>query len=83
MHSDSAPILRTIIHSALCRVFYFAFNKSGMNYQQRKRALFECIRQRCAKTANNHDANKWHDGNFIYGALFRFERCFYVTLPYA
>jgi hypothetical protein len=33
---------------------FSAFDSGGMNYRQRNCALFECIRERCERTAHNH-----------------------------
>jgi len=52
-----------------------------MNYQQRNRAVSECIRQRCAKTARNPEAYRCHAVDFADDPLFIFDRCYCVTLP--
>jgi hypothetical protein len=36
---------------------------SGMNYQQRNRALSECIRERCVRTGCNPDLACVHDAD--------------------
>jgi hypothetical protein len=38
-------------------------NNSGMNYQQRNRALSECIRERCVGTGCNRDGVYAHNAD--------------------
>jgi hypothetical protein len=38
---------------------------SEMNYQQRNRALFECIRERCERTGNNLKPAYRRNADFI------------------
>jgi hypothetical protein len=45
-------------------------NNSGMNYQQRNRALSECIRERCVRTGSNHDEVYAHNVEFIPDIVF-------------
>ena len=56
---------------------------SGMNDQQRNRTLFECIRDRCERTApfsNSHLKNKKCDPPNLFILLFK--HCSFVTSPY-
>jgi hypothetical protein len=41
------------------------FDTSEMNYQQRNRALFECIRERCVRTGCNPSAAWVHNVDII------------------
>jgi hypothetical protein len=45
-------------------------NESGMNYQQRKRALFECIRERCEKTDCNPNVDYVHAADITANLVF-------------
>jgi hypothetical protein len=45
-------------------VFPAAFDISGMNYQQRNRALFECIRENCERTVCNPNESYAQDADF-------------------
>jgi hypothetical protein len=58
-------------------------NESGMNYQQRNRALFECIRERCGKTGCNPYVDCVHAADITANLMFNVYRCFIATLPYA
>jgi hypothetical protein len=42
----------------------------GMNYQQRNRALFECIRERCERTGGNRNVAYVHLADFTPYPLF-------------
>jgi hypothetical protein len=46
------------------------FDNSGMNYQQRNRALSECIRERCERTGYNPIVPSEHDVAFTPNLLF-------------
>ncbi len=61
-------------------VFLPTIENSGMNYQQRNRALFECIRGRCERIVDNRQATYRHDVDFEYYPLFYIR---YLFFPYA
>ena len=46
--------------------------RSGMNYRQRNRALFECIRERCVRTGRNQN------GYYVHDAVINANLVFYV-----
>jgi hypothetical protein len=47
MQSNKKDLLRNLFHPT--------YDNSGMNYQQRNRALFEGIRERCERTGSNRN----------------------------
>jgi hypothetical protein len=57
------------------------FGNSGMNYQQRNRALFECIRERCARTVCNPNVSLGHDADFTLNLLFYVKLLFFRYGP--
>jgi hypothetical protein len=59
-----------LIYWVVGALLFSNFHKSGMNYQQRNRALSECIRERCERTADNHKAGYEPDAYFTLYPLF-------------
>jgi hypothetical protein len=52
------------------KVWMKIFSSSGMNYQQRNRALPECVRARCERTARGLNAAYQHVAELGSNALF-------------
>jgi hypothetical protein len=54
---------------------------SGMNYQQRNRALFECIRAPCERTGCNSDPVWVHPASFTSNLMFGIQALFFRKAP--
>jgi hypothetical protein len=54
---------------------------SGMNYQQRNRALFECIRERCLRADCNRNVSKMLNDDFTSKLLFYISLLFFCSDP--
>ncbi len=52
-----------------------------MNYQQRNRALSECLRERYERTTEDLKAACWHDVDFIFYPLFQIRALFCRYAP--
>ncbi len=50
--------------------FHPTFDNGGMNYQQRNRALFEGIRERCERTDSNRVVASARDADLTPNPLF-------------
>ncbi len=54
-----------------------------MNYQQRQRALSECIRERCERTTHSLEVVHMLNVDFVIEPFFKYDSCSFVTLLYA